>query len=140
MSRQIKKVVHYIIFKSFYKSRKKGKSKSVRHVFMYFKKDKTAKKFVIWYNIILFCLFFVKRTKPRVDKFYLKVTLVSFLLLTFLEFLVIFVSPIIFCTTITITVLLLSLPCIHLIKVRVTWLLVSPFIRTGSSLQTWDMI
>ena len=65
--------------------------------------------------------------------------LVSFFL-TLLELWVIFISSAVFCATVAITALFLPLSFICLIKVWVTWLLLSPFIRAGSSLQIWNMI
>ena len=65
--------------------------------------------------------------------------LVSFFL-TLLELWAIFISSTVFCATIAITALFLPLSFIRLIKVWVTWLLVSPFVRAGPSLQIWNVI
>lgn len=78
--------------------------------------------------------FSLKSINTSTDKFYLNVILISFLLFTLLELLAIFTSFIVFCATITITGLFLPLSFLHLIKVRVMWLLMSPFIGAGSSL------
>lgn len=79
------------------------------------------------------CLFF-KKMKSSTDKLHLNIILISFLFLTLSELLAIFISSIIFCATITITGLFLPLSFVCLMKVRVTGLLVSPFVRAGSSL------
>lgn len=70
----------------------------------------------------------------------MNIMLISFLFLTLLELLAIFISPLVFCATIAVTGLFLPLSFIRLIKVRVTGLLVSPFVRAGSSLQIWSTI
>lgn len=62
------------------------------------------------------------------------------LFLTLLELWAIFISSTVFCATIAITALFLPLSFIRLIKVWVTWLLVSPFVRAGPSLQIWNVI
>lgn len=86
------------------------------------------------------CFFSFKKMKTRVDKFHVNMMLISFLFLTLSELLAIFISSLVFCATITVTGLFLPLSFIGLIKVRVTGLLLSPFVRAGSSLQIWNTI
>lgn len=101
------------------------------YCYLFFKMTKTSMKLVIWQNIV--------RTKMRVDKAHFMVILIFFLFLMLPELLAVFTSSI-FCAAVTITRLLLPLSFIHLVKVRVTWLLMSPFVRAGASLQVCGMI
>lgn len=78
--------------------------------------------------------------KTRVDKFHVNIMLISFLSLTLSELLAASISFLVFCATITVTGLFLPLSFIRLIQVRVTGLLVSPFVGAGSSLQIWSAV